>query len=163
MVNYVDIENTLIHLDTSYLSSMSDPLLPILLSKTALIEFSGWIEQSMDQILYEYLDSHICETRIVQYIKGLINKNYGFKYEDNILKILSLTRGAYHLENLLDKIDVSILQAILDKYAINRNKAAHTHTAGTTLTYDAPSVVLNDFRHIKTIIATMENEIQSLP
>ena len=89
MVNYVDIENTLIHLDTSYLSSMSDPLLPILLSKTALIEFSGWIEQSMDQILYEYLDSHICETRIVQYIKGLINKNYGFKYEDNILKILS--------------------------------------------------------------------------
>lgn len=49
MVNYVDIENTLIHLDTSYLSSMSDPLLPILLSKTALIEFSGWIEQSMDQ------------------------------------------------------------------------------------------------------------------
>ena len=156
MVNYVDIENTLIHLDTSYLSSMSDPLLPILLSKTALIEFSGWIEQSMDQILYEYLDSHICETRIVQYIKGLINKNYGFKYEENILKILSLTIGA-------DKIDVSILQAILDKYAINRNKAAHTHTAGTTLTYDAPSVVLNDFRHIKTIIATMENEIQSLP
>ena len=155
MVNYVDIENTLIHLDTSYLSSMSDPLLPILLSKTALIEFSGWIEQSMDQILYEYLDSHICETRI--------DKNYGFKYEENILKILSLTIGAYHLENLLDKIDVSILQAILDKYAINRNKAAHTHTAGTTLTYDAPSVVLNDFRHIKTIIATMENEIQSLP
>lgn len=74
----MDIENTLIHLDTSYLSSMSDPLLPILLSKTALIEFSGWIEQSMDQILYEYLDSHICETRIVQYIKGLINKNYGY-------------------------------------------------------------------------------------
>lgn len=158
----MDIENTLIHLDTSYLSSMYDPLLPILLSKTALIEFSGWIEQSMDQILYEYLDSHICETRTVQYVKGQIKKNYGFKYEENILKILSLTIGAYHLENVLDKIDVSILQAILDKYASNRNKVAHTHTIGTTLTYDAASVVLNDFRHIKTIIATMESEIQSL-
>ena len=93
----------------------------------------------------------------------LLHCLFEFRYEENILKILSLTIGAYHLENLLDKIDVSILQAILDKYAINRNKAAHTHTAGTTLTYDAPSVVLNDFRHIKTIIATMENEIQSLP
>ena len=119
MVNYVDIENTLIHLDTSYLSSMSDPLLPILLSKTALIEFSGWIEQSMDQILYEYLDSHICETRIVQYIKGLINKNYGFKYEDNILKILSLTIGAYHLENLLDKIE-KLSKVLNESYSENR-------------------------------------------
>lgn len=84
MVNYVDIENTLKHLDSTYLSSMSDPFLPILLSKTALIEFSGWIEQSMDQILYEYLDSHVCEINIIKYIKDQIRKNYGFKYESNI-------------------------------------------------------------------------------
>ena len=97
MVNYVDIENTLNYLDSTYLASMSDPLLPILLSKTALIEFSGWIEQSMDQILYDYLDSHICETYIIKYIKDQIKKNYGFKYENNILRILSITIGAYNL------------------------------------------------------------------
>lgn len=33
MVNYVDIENTLNYLDSTYLASMSDPLLPILYSK----------------------------------------------------------------------------------------------------------------------------------
>lgn len=53
---------------------MSDPSLPILLSKTALIEFSGWIEQSMDQILYEYLDSHVYEVNIINYIKDQIKR-----------------------------------------------------------------------------------------
>lgn len=142
---------------------MSDPLLPILLSKTALIEFSGWIEQSMDQILYEYLDSHVYEVSIVNYIKEQIKKNYGFKYKENVLKILSITVGAYNLENVLDKIDIGIFQTLLNQYSCNRNKAAHTHTAGTTLTYDTPSVVLNDFRRIRPIVITIEHEIQSLP
>lgn len=163
MVNYIDIENTLTNLDSTYLSSMSDPLLPILLSKTALIEFSGWIEQSIDHILYEYLDSHVCEKTIVKYIKEQINKNYGFKYKENVLKILSITIGARHLENILDKIDISVFQTLLNQYSSNRNKAAHTHTAGTTLTYDAPSVILNDFKRIKPLITIIEREIQSLP
>lgn len=162
MVNYVDIENTLNYLDSTYLASMSDPLLPILLSKTALIEFSGWIEQSMDQILYDYLDSHICETYIIKYIKDQIKKNYGFKYENNILRILSITIGAYNLENVLNKININLLKTLLDKYSNKRNNAAHTHTAGTTTTYDAPSVILNDFRRIKPIITTIEKEVLSL-
>lgn len=142
---------------------MSDPLLPILLSKTALIEFSGWIEQSMDQILYDYLDSHICETYIIKYIKDQIKKNYGFKYENNILRILSITIGAYNLENVLNKININLLKTLLDKYSNKRNNAAHTHTLGTTTTYDAPSVILNDFKCVKPIITAIEHEVQSLP
>ena len=163
MVNYVDIENTLNYLDSTYLASMSDPLLPILLSKTALIEFSGWIEQSMDQILYDYLDSHICETYIIKYIKDQIKKNYGFKYENNILRILSITIGAYNLEKVFDKININLLKTLLDKYSNKRNNAAHTHTLGTTTTYDAPSVILNDFKCVKPIITAIEHEVQSLP
>jgi len=162
MVNYVDIEKTLSNLDSTYSESMSDSFLPIILSKTALIEFSGWIEQSMDQILFDYLDSHVYESYMVEYIKGQIKNNYGFKYENNILRILSITIGSYNLENVLDKIDVYMFKTILNKYSGNRNKAAHTHTAGTTMTYDAPSVILNDFKHIKFIITTIEHEVQSL-
>lgn len=83
MVNYVDIEKTLGNLDSTYSASMSDPFLPIILSKTALIEFSGWIEQSMDQILFDYLDFHVCESYMVKYIKSQIKNNHGFKYENN--------------------------------------------------------------------------------
>lgn len=163
MVNYIDIEQTLIHLDTAFQNSMSDPSLPILLSKTALIEFSGWIEQSMDVILHEYLDNHVCDAQIVSYIKDQIKKNYGFKYKDNVLRIISMTIGAYHLEDVLDKINVAVFQSILDQYSQNRNKAAHTHIAGTTTTFNAPSIVLGHFRQIKPIIVIIENEIQNLP
>lgn len=142
---------------------MSDPSLPILLSKTALIEFSGWIEQSIDQILHEYLDSHVYEVNIIKYIKDQIKKNYGFKYESNVLKILSITIGAYNLENVLDKINVTLFQTLLDEYSKKRNKAAHTHIVGTTITYNAPSVILSDFRQIRPLIFTIEHEIQSLP
>lgn len=137
---------------------MSDPILPILLSKTALIEFSGWIEQSIDQILYDYLDNHIIDDNMNKYIR----KNYGFKYENNILKILSITIGAYNLENVLDRININQFKTLVDGYSDKRNNAAHTHTAGTTTTYDAPSVILNDFRRIKPIITTIEKEVLSL-
>lgn len=81
VVNYSNIENTLANLDNTYLEYVSDSNceLPILLSKTALIEFSGWIEQSIDQILYDYLDNHIVEINVNTYIKNQIRKNYGFK------------------------------------------------------------------------------------
>ena len=117
----------------------------------------------MDQILYDYLDSHICETYIIKYIKDQIKKNYGFKYENNILRILSITIGAYNLENVFDKININLLKTLLDKYSNKRNNAAHTHTLGTTTTYDAPSVILNDFKCVKPIITAIEHEVQSLP
>lgn len=163
MVNYIDIEQTLIHLDTAFQNSMSDPSLPILLSKTALIEFSGWIEQSMDVILHEYLDNHVYDPQIVSYVKEQIKKNNGFQYKNNVLRILSITIGAYHLENVLDKINVVVFQSILDQYSQNRNKAAHTHIAGTTTSFNAPSIVLGHFRQIKPIISLIEHEIQTLP
>lgn len=162
MVKYQYIENTLVNLDSTYLNSMSDPILPILLSKTALIEFSGWIEQSIDQILYDYLDNHIVDDNMNKYIRNQITKNYGFKYENNILKILSITIGAYNLENVLDRININQFKTLVDGYSDKRNNAAHTHTAGTTTTYDAPSVILNDFRRIKPIITTIEKEVLSL-
>ncbi len=116
----------------------------------------------MDQILEEYLDSHICDINVIKYIKKQIKKNYGFKYE-NVLKILSMAIGAYNLENILDKININLFQTLLDQYSEKRNNAAHTHIVGTTTTYDTPSVILNDFKSIKPIIFTIEQEIQSLP
>lgn len=97
-----------------------------------------------------------------KYIRNQIRKNYGFKYENNILKILSITIGAYNLENVLDRININQFKTLVDGYSDKRNNAAHTHTAGTTTTYDAPSVILNDFRRIKPIITTIEKEVLSL-
>ena len=63
---------------------------------------------------------------------------------------------------MLDKIDINQFKNIVDTYSDKRNKAAHTHTVGTTTTYDAPSTILNDYRRIKPIITTIEQEVCSL-
>ncbi len=162
VVNYIDIENTLKDLDSTYSASTSHPSLPELLSKTALIEFCGWIEDSVDQILYDYLDSHLSNLGLVKDIKGQIRRNHGFKYE-SVLGMLSMVIGARDLENLLSKIKFSLLEALLNAYSHKRNKAAHTHIVGTTPTYDAPSKILQDFRSIMSVITDIEHEIGSLP
>ncbi|WP_278575084.1 hypothetical protein [Alloprevotella tannerae] len=163
MVDYKNIENTLKQLDSMYLKYTGDPSFLIILSKTALIEFCGWVEQSIDQILNEYVQSHMKEQNMINYTNSQIKKNYGFKYENNILKILCITIGAYNLENVLRKINSAQLKALLNTYSDKRNRAAHTHILGTTAKYDAPSLILNDFHQIKPIISTIENEIRSLP
>ena len=89
MVDYKNIENTLKQLDSMYLKYTGDPSFLIILSKTALIEFCGWVEQSIDQILNEYVQSHMKEQNMINYTNSQIKKNYGFKYENNILKMCS--------------------------------------------------------------------------
>ena len=162
MVAYQDIEKTLKQLDSMYLKYTGDPSFLIILSKTALIEFCGWVEQSIDQILNDYLDSHRFEANMHTFIEGQIKKNYGFRYE-NILKISCITIGAYNLGNVLKKINSDQLKALLNTYSDKRNRAAHTHIHGTTANYDAPSLILNGFHQIKPIISDIENEIRSLP
>lgn len=165
MVNYTDIENTLKDLDSTYSAFMSHPSLPALpelLSKTALIEFCGWIEDSVDQILYDYLDSHLSNPALVKDIKDQIKRNHGFKYE-SVLGMLSMAIGARDLEILHSKIKFPILEGHLNAYSSKRNKAAHTHIVGTTPTYDAPSKILQDFKSIMSVIADIKREIGSLP
>lgn len=163
VVDYIKIERTLKTLDSKYSESMTDMDLPILFSKMSIIEFSGWIEQSMDQILNEYLNTHIVEGYITKYIQQQIKNNHGFHYKNNILKILSMTIGAYNLENILDKIDPTLFRTILNKYSKERNAVAHTHIAGITPSIITPSITLQDFKNIKPIITTIEKEINSLP
>lgn len=62
MVNYTDIEAKLQRLDTEYNNRILDPDLPIFFSKLAVIEFSGWMEDSVDSILYDYIDNHIVDS-----------------------------------------------------------------------------------------------------
>ncbi|WP_455524138.1 hypothetical protein [Porphyromonas endodontalis] len=162
MVNYTDIENTLKDLDSTYSTFMSHPSLPELLSKTALIELCGWIEDSIDQILYDYLGSRLSNLDLVKNIKDQIKRNHGFKYE-SVLGMLSMAIGARDLEILLSKIQFPILEGHLNAYSSKRNKAAHTHIVGTTPTYDAPSKILQDFKSIMSVITVIEREIGSLP
>lgn len=166
MIDYTNIESTLRKLDFEYSEQISDPQMPILFSKLAVIEFCGWIEESFDDVLYQYINSHIIDTDYKTIINGFINANYGFDYKNHTFKLFSIVIGINNWENILDKLPALALtnfQTILRDYSQIRNRAAHTYTLiGTTRTFDTPSVVLSNFNKIKNPISIIETEIQSL-
>ncbi len=166
MVNYIGIENTLKRLDVEYNIQMSDPQMPILISKLAVIELCGWIEESYDDILYGYINRRILDPKCIRIVNDIIKNNYGFSYEKHTFKIFSTVIGVNNWENAIDKIplaDFSQFQAILQNYSTIRNSAAHTHSpVGTTRSFDSPSLVLSNFYKIKNAVFVLENEINTL-
>lgn len=165
MINYIEIENTLNRLEQEF-TSCSDIQMSILYSKLAVLELCGWIETSIDTMLYEYVDKHILDSDCKNRIKTIINKNYGFHYDKNLFPLLCSVLGIDNLENIIDvlpSVNFQNLKAVTDTYTKERNKAAHTDTPiGTTRTYYAPSSVIIDFNLIKPAIQRIETEIQQL-
>ena len=166
MIDKTDILQTIKRLDQEYNNHIEDPDLPIFYSKLAVLEFSGWIEQSFDTIMYEYLDLHIVNEDSKNIFKSFIKGNYGFRYETNIYKTFSIVLGANNWENILDSIpfsDIQNFKDILHQYCRIRNSAAHTSIKGSTATYIAPSQVIVDFNRFLPAISIIEDKTQKLP
>lgn len=164
MINYNNIENVLVRLDNEFNLSLSDPDMPVFFSKLAVIELAGWLEDSIDDMLFEYLDNHLLDAQIITVVKNTIKKNYGFKYEGNIQKICIAVVGANNWENIIDKLndtDLNNLISITNTLSTSRNNAAHSSIV-VTRTFNAPSITLSDFRKIKPAIMTIESEISSI-
>lgn len=161
MVDYISIENTLQRLEKEYNACITDSDMPVFFSKLAVIELSGWLEDSIDVILNDYLDSHIVYSDVIDPVKEIIKKNYGFKYEKNILKICLSVLGANNWENIVDKlmpVEYENLKTITSSLTSSRNNAAHTSIV-TTRTFNAPSLTLADFMKLKPAIITIEKEV----
>lgn len=144
----------------------SDVHMPQLLSKLATMEFSGWIEVSIDEILHNYLDNHIVNPKGRTNINKFIKDIHGFSFDNHIYKIFSLVIGANNWENVLDtlsSIDRNNLESITNTYYNQRNNAAHGNTIiGVTSSYNAPSQVLLDFNKIESAIKIIESQVANL-
>ena len=97
MVDYTDIENILVKLDIMY-TGESDAHNQILYSKLALLELSGWIEQSFDIILKDYMLIHISSLYFQYAEKAVISKNNSFKWDTNIRTMFRNILGMKNLE-----------------------------------------------------------------
>ena len=164
MVNYTDIEAKLQRLDTEYNNSILDPDLPIFYSKLAVIEFSGWIEDSVDSIVYDYIDNHIVDPIVKQNIKKNINKNYGFNYYSNLFKVFTSVLGVDTWENIEDKLKPQKLVDLVNitsTFTGIRNKAAHSSIV-VTATFSSPSTTIAAYNKVKPAMMIIENEISSL-
>ena len=164
MVNYTDIEAKLQRLDTEYNNSILDPDLPIFYSKLAVIEFSGWIEDSVDSIVYDYIDNHIVDPIVKKNIKENVNKNYGFKYYSNLFKVFTSVLGVDTWENIEDKLkpqNLVDLENVTSTFTGIRNKAAHSSIV-VMATFSSPSTTIAAYNKVKPAMMIIENEIASL-
>lgn len=164
MVNYTDIEAKLQRLDTEYNNSILDPDLPIFYSKLAVIEFSGWIEDSVDSIVYDYIDNHIVDPIIKKNIKENVNRNYGFNYYSNLFKVFTSVLGVDTWENIEDKLkpqNLVDLVNVTSTFTGIRNKAAHSSIVVTT-TFSSPSSTIAAYNKVKPAMKIIEKEIASL-
>ncbi|HCY43548.1 MAG TPA: hypothetical protein DHV48_19800 [Prolixibacteraceae bacterium] len=169
MINYIDIENNILIIEGKYVDPLTTTHEQILYSKLAVLEFCGWIEESLDQILKDYLHLRITTQNQTYVDKNIIKNNYGFEYERYTRRMFCSVLGIKNLETVETTLNgyggqIITLESILLSYTRIRNNAAHNSTpVGTTLRFNAPSIVLSHFRTIKPIISDLETTVSCLP
>lgn len=152
-------------LDSEY-STTVDVNMQLLYSKLAVLEFSGWIEVSMDTVCKDYISRKIVLSDNINRINKIVDKHYGFSYDDNVYPMMCSVLGINNWENILDTfstLDKSNFLAVLGTYKNLRNRAAHTNTVhGVTPTFMTPSAVIVDFGKIKPAFQHLESKLKSL-
>jgi len=168
MINFTDIEQNIIVIDGKYNDPSTSTHEKILYSKLAVLEFCGWIEESLDQILNDYIALCVSSSNQSYVYNNIIKKNFGFEYDRNTRKMFCSVIGIKNLE-IIETIlngyggQIITLESLLSNYTKIRNQAAHNSTPlGTALQYNAPSIVLADFRRIKTIFSDLEVTVTCL-
>ncbi len=170
MIDYVRIKNTLELLDQEYNNAQNstqvDPQMPVLFSKLAILELCGWIEVSVDNVLFEYVNKNVFKEENKKIIKGRIDANYGFKFKTNLQPLFCSVFGIKNYEAIIGALsdqELANMQTTLGNLAKSRDIAAHNNTEiGMTPTYNAPSQTITDYIKIKPAFEKIEKEIQKL-
>lgn len=138
----------------------------LLYSKLAIIEFCGWIEMSMDDIVKR------CATRNLSLPKNrkavqndIIDKTYGFEYERHFRKMLTHVVGLKNVEQIerrSDPMKLQRLKSALGALKQSRDSLAHTYLKDTAITLDAPSVTKARFTDVYDGLVELERVLATL-
>ena len=135
-------------------------------SKLAIIEFCGWIEISMDDIVKRCANRNLRNSANKTYIeKDIIKRTYGFEYDKHFRKMLIQVIGLKHverIENRSDSVKLQRLQSALSALKGSRDSLAHTYVKGTAITLDAPSVTKARFTNVYEGLIELERVMSIL-
>lgn len=117
-------------------------------AKLAIIEASGWIEESMDDIIRQCATKHLNDPKNTAFVDKLIKNTHSFNY-GNFRHMLIQLLGIVNVEKLEHAYNQNKFTHMTSSLSIlkqRRDDLAHTYIKGTTQTIDAPSVTRNHFR-----------------
>lgn len=142
---------TLEELNRKYNTSSSG-LEKVLYSKLAILELCGWVEQSMDDVIYYAANKNIKVSENIDYVEAKIVKpNWGFIYDSNFRRMLISLFGLIAIEKMERKLNSSIhanMVSSLNSLNSIRRRLAHTHVKGMTATIHSPSITITYLRPV---------------
>lgn len=164
MVSKGSITKNLDRLERLYNKSKT-PKEGLFYSKLAILEFCGWIEESMDDIINRCAKKHLRNVSSIRYVDKVINRTSGFEYNAHFRMMLIKLLGIIKVEKLeirVDPVKFQKLKSTLGSLKRPRNIQAHTHLRGATMTLDAPSITKRNFMTVYNGLKEFEEKIKNL-
>lgn len=146
-------------------SLLRGSVIAALQSKMAIMELGGWVEQTIDNILYYYVDKTISEGPIRETVKrDIIDTVYGFKYAREFKPLFQKIIGGARFEQIVRCLaktgDDQRLFAVLDSLSKSRNRAAHTYWSRVTPRFDAPSTTITMLNEISPVLRKIWQQVR---
>ena len=139
-IDKTQIETALDRLET--LAASSSPENAPFFAKMAILELSGWVEETIDDFVLNLALPHLRDENAHRRFEEIVRQNRGFTYESHFWRLLGLATGIVNLEQTEENMDERVLSEF--KTALNglseiRNRLAHTSLEGTQQRTDTPT------------------------
>ena len=163
------IEDSLRVLDVWYNEPSGGNDRPKLLSKLAMLELCGWIEENFDELIRNVDKITINDSQWV--CDNLIKKTSGFTYVSHLRPMLVKLIGEVltrRVEAEMDKNhngELERMKSLLGSLWEKRCNLAHADVAANIaaqIKFDAPSWSMNQYRILKKLFDSLENCIKAI-
>jgi hypothetical protein len=165
MIARTSILQNLKRLDSLYNKSKSTKQ-SLFLSKLAVLELCGWIEESMDDIVHRFSMRGLRDSSNRNYVEEfIIKRTYGFEYDRHFRAMLISVIGLIYVEKLERKVNKTKFQNLkgtLESLKTYRDVEAHTHIKGVTKRFDAPSAIISKFFVVYDGLKDFEENLKKL-
>lgn len=153
------------YIDRKY-NSASNHKESLLMSKLAIIELCGWIEESMDDIVLRTAKKWVKDPNNMKMVeKDIVKRTHGFDYVENFRPMLIRIIGLINVERLeksVDHVKFNRLKSLLPNLKTARNAEAHTHIKGITRTINSPSITISQFPPVYEGLIEIDRVLRSI-
>lgn len=160
------VADTLVAIENWYKEPTADNSRSIMLSKLAIMEFCGWLEEWMDSLIRDLDKATLTDEAWVK--EKVIDGTHGFDYSKHLRPMMCKIIGEYRTRKFEASFEdkhpgeLELLRQNLSSLWVTRCKLAHadiaTHKA-SQLKVNAPSWTNNQFRVMSKRLAVYKTEL----
>ncbi len=173
MLANVDLLHNLAQLDATFNQAIAsgNTRLQDLCCKSCILELCGWVEQCLDQIVFDSASRLALDATTVARIKTeYVKRTYGFHYRDNFEKMILSAIGFKGLKKVeaspLVTPTIDAFISLLEDLTKQRRFYAHTHYSLSQKypdgynRIDAPRAIISKANTIHTFLSSYEKALK---